>query len=95
MLIERTFKLDTKSDKVTMDVNFTVKWEDTSFDHAFGTQTQGHWEVDSWELQICKLALGWKCITLDCLEVPEPFYDVLNTLVEKHLENNPIPKDNE
>ena len=31
-------------------LSITYAWEDTSFDHAFGTKYQGHYEVVSIEL---------------------------------------------
>ena len=31
-------------------LSITYAWEDTSFDHAFGTKHQGHYEVASIEL---------------------------------------------
>lgn len=48
-----THKPDLKLDHIlTPNTTLTIAyaWEDTSFDHAFGTQYQGHYEVVSIEL---------------------------------------------
>lgn len=93
--MERTIKIplpDIKrvgTDPLTeWEVRYTVEWQDTSFAHAFGYEHQGHYEVTQWELTISKFTTGWKCLTIDCMEVPEPLYDVIDKLVEKHLEEN-------
>ncbi len=51
--MRRTHKPDLNLDhqltpNTTLSVTYT--WEDTSFDHAFGTKYQGHYEVVSIEL---------------------------------------------
>jgi hypothetical protein len=77
----------------TWDLTYTAEYIDHSFDYdgpmGPATHKQGGYEVEHWELTISKFTLGWRSITIDCLEVPEPLFDVLNTLVEKHLEGNP------
>lgn len=74
-------------------LTYTVEWVDHSFDHAFGTERQGQYEIQSWELTIAKKVLNWRVVTLDGLEVPEALYDTLNELCEKHLKDNPIPRE--
>lgn len=89
MTIERTIDLEKSSTFVVMQLTYHAEYVDHSFAHEFGTEIQGGYEVTHWELAISKFTVGWKAITIDCLEVPEPIYDLLNTIVEKHLEENP------
>lgn len=99
MTITRTIQLQQPSTKAletplaAWDLTYTAEYIDHSFDYdgpmGPAVHRQGGYEVTHWELTISKFTLGWKVMTLDCLEVPEPLYDVLNTIVEKHLEGNP------
>lgn len=94
MSIERTFTLRaSKNEDVLTMLTYQASYHDHSFgyDGPFGPacHKQGGFEVDRWELSISKRTLGWKSITLDCLEVPEDLYDTLNELCEKHLKDNP------
>lgn len=96
MSIERTITLTESKElfpAVDILLTYQCSYHDQSFDHAFGREQQGGHQIDRWELTIAKKVLNWRVVTLDCLEVPDVIYDALNELCEKHLENNPITKD--
>lgn len=92
--MERTCKLNTKNPNVEIELTYQCSWHDHSFDHAFGTEIQGGYEIDSWSVSISKFVVGWKTVTLDCLEVPIPLYDTLEEYCEADLINNPPQEEN-
>ena len=52
MSITKQFNIELAGAYYSVELEIEGQWEDDSFDHEFGTEECGHWEIDWDETQI-------------------------------------------